>query len=278
MKNKVLRLIQIVLIGVIAYSGYQIYDYFSQRGASDQKFNEVKNIVEEFRQPTESAQSSAADDPGEKEFVLPKFDPNFSYPQMMGRLRALNDDISMYLDMQDVDTHYPVVHVDDNDYYLRRGLDKKYNVQGTIFVDEANQKDLVDQNTVIYGHMMYTGDAMFGSLKHYLKQDFVDQGEHTFTLTNENGVYTYKIFSVYHVLATAKYRVPNMEESEWMRFLNESFDKSETKFGDRPEFKPTDRVVTFSTCTENQDESTRIAVVGLLIDSPEMHQAEGGSR
>lgn len=274
MRNKILRVIQILLIGVIVFCGYQIFDYFSQRGASDQSFKEVENIVDEMRNENGETSDQSAQ-AGERTYELPTFDPNFSYDMMMTRLHALNKDIVMYLDMKDVDTHYPIVQVGDNDYYLRRGLDEKYNVQGTIFMDHVNNSNLTDQNTVIYGHMMYTGYQMFGSLKHYLDQDFVSNGDHTFTLTKGDGVYTYKIFSTYHVDARADYRTPNMSEEEWVDFLNTSYDRSETNFGERPDFKTSDRVVTFSTCSEKQDESTRIAVLGLLIDSPADHVADG---
>ena len=52
---------------------------------------------------------------------------------------------------------YPVVQSDDNNYYLHRGLDKKYKYSGTLFIDYHNNSNFTDDNTIIYGHNMTSG-------------------------------------------------------------------------------------------------------------------------
>jgi hypothetical protein len=61
-----------------------------------------------------------------------------------------------YIDM-------PVVQAADNDYYLKNGIDGKYNWYGAIFMDCGNDPVELGRNTFVYGHNMGDG-KMFAEL------------------------------------------------------------------------------------------------------------------
>lgn len=81
---------------------------------------------------------------------------------------------------------YPVVQSDDNNYYLHRGLDKKYKYSGTLFIDYHNNSNFTDDNTIIYGHNMTSG-RMFGSLKKYKSKQYMQEHKYFFIHTRGTG-------------------------------------------------------------------------------------------
>lgn len=259
MKKWLRRIVQGVLLMIMAFSLLEIGDYFYERYKSDQAFNainkEVGDLVRTEAVSDAGAQVVAAEE--EKE-------PAVDYEALMARLKGINDDVVAYIDIKGSENRYPVVQSDDNDYYLRRGMDKEYSLQGTPFMDFRNQPNLMDQNTILYAHMMNYGDAMFGIFRHYLEQDYVDQQPKTFTLATQEGVYTYRMFSLQHVWATDPYRIPNQEDDAFVEDLVVDYAQSEVDFGYASDISPKDRVVTLSTCTTDHDDEKRIAVVGVL--------------
>lgn len=81
---------------------------------------------------------------------------------------------------------YPVVQSDDNNYYLHRGLDKKYKYSGTLFIDYHNNSNFTDDNTIIYGHNMTSG-RMFGNLKKYKSKQYMQEHKYFFVHTRGTG-------------------------------------------------------------------------------------------
>lgn len=103
------------------------------------------------------------------------------------------------VEIEDLDISYPILHR-NNDYYLRRDINKEYSISGSIFLEETNSADFSDNNTVVYGHNMADRGVgwarMFGRLSEYLsKEDLTD--------ISLVGIYTkdktleYKIISIY---------------------------------------------------------------------------------
>lgn len=240
---------------VMAFSLVEIGTYLWERRHSNSQLSQINQQLSDL---TLSPAASVDSSEGNKEKLV-------DYVALMERLKAMNKDTVAYITIFGSENRYPVLQAEDNDYYLRRGIDEQYSIQGIPFMDYQNNPDLTDQNTVLYGHMMYYGDEMFGVLKHFFDQKYADESEKLFTLTNERGVYTYRIFSIRQPLATDPYRYPNLEEQKFLGNLQQDLAQSETNFHFDGTLSPHDRVVTLSTCTTNQDEDRRIAVVGVLI-------------
>lgn len=263
MKKTLFRLTQLILLGIILYCGYKIGSYYLERMNSDKQFESIAQEVDNIRG---QADLVLTDEDGkgpvsEEDAVKTKVD----YKGIMARLLEINEDTKGFLDIQGTKTHYPVVQAEDNSYYLWLDFDKKTNIQGTLFMDYENKPDLKDMNTVIYGHTMMEGDAMFGVLKHYYDQEYVDEMPKTFTFTCQDGIYHYRIFSVYRVPMDAPYRLPNVSTTDWVKFLEETRTKSAADFGFKRPFCKEDRIMTLSTCTDDHNDDFRTALVGVLI-------------
>ncbi len=255
MKKWLRRIIQGILLMVMAFSIVEIGSYLWERQHSNSQLSQINQQLSDLTIPPAASVGSSE---GNKEELV-------DYVALMKRLKAMNKDTVAYITIYGSENRYPVLQAEDNDYYLRRGIDEQYSIQGIPFMDYQNNPNLTDQNTVLYGHMMYYGDEMFGVLKHFFDQKYADESEKLFTLTNERGVYTYRIFSIRQPLATDPYRYPNLEEEKFLGNLQQDLAQSETNFHFDGTLSPHDRVVTLSTCTTNQDEERRIAVVGVLV-------------
>ena len=82
-----------------------------------------------------------------------------------------NKDVIGWLYCPDTVINYPVVQGKNNDQYLRKDLDGKYLVSGTLFADYRNGELNEDANYIIYGHNMKNG-TMFSSLAKYKQQSY----------------------------------------------------------------------------------------------------------
>ena len=94
---------------------------------------------------------------------------------------------------EDTPIDYPVMHTDNNEYYLSYLYSGEENRYGALFVDCRNTGLFTDPNTVIYGHNM-KNDAMFGSLMGYKEQAYYEEHP-TMTLYTPDGDYTIELLS-----------------------------------------------------------------------------------
>lgn len=78
-----------------------------------------------------------------------------------------------WLTVDDTMIDYPVMQGETNEEYLNKDPYGNYSMSGSIFLDSRNTADLTDTYSLIYGHHM-EGDYMFGSLHHFLEQDYLD--------------------------------------------------------------------------------------------------------
>lgn len=94
---------------------------------------------------------------------------------------------------EDTPIDYPVMHTDNNEYYLSHLYSGEENRYGALFVDCRNTRLFTDPNTLIYGHNM-KNDAMFGSLMGYKEQAYYEEHP-TMTLYTPDGDYTIELLS-----------------------------------------------------------------------------------
>lgn len=78
-----------------------------------------------------------------------------------------------WLTVDDTMIDYPVMQGETNEEYLNKDPYGNYSMSGSIFLDSRNTADFTDAYSLIYGHHM-EGDYMFGSLHHFLEQDYLD--------------------------------------------------------------------------------------------------------
>ena len=108
-------------------------------------------------------------------------------------LKAANSDTVGWLHFdvpEQID--YPIVQGDNNQKYLKTDFYGNYSIYGAIFLNANNKPDFTDMNSILYGHRMIDG-SMFGSLKKYGDQAFLDANPYFYVYTPDNKKRKYEI-------------------------------------------------------------------------------------
>ncbi|MBQ5475268.1 MAG: class B sortase [Lachnospiraceae bacterium] len=87
---------------------------------------------------------------------------------------------------------YPIVQGESNQKYLKTDFYGQYSIYGAIFLNKNNKPDFTDMNSIIYGHRMIDG-SMFGSLKKYGDQAFLDDNPYFYISTPDGKKRKYEI-------------------------------------------------------------------------------------
>lgn len=176
-------------------------------------------------------------------------------------LKAQNDDVVAWLLSDGTSIDYPVLHGEDNEYYLKHLYTGENNRAGSLFVDYRNTGLFTDKNTVIYGHNM-TADEMFHSLSGYKAQEYYDAFP-TMYLFTPDGDYTIEI--VCGTVEDGNYEFVrfNFESDEdFMEYV--SGFQTRSTFVSNIQIEPTDQLVTLCTCSYERN-NARYVLIGRLL-------------
>jgi len=161
-----------------------------------------------------------------------------------------NADFVGWIKIEDTLIDYPIVKASDNEYYLKRGFDKKYDFYGSIFMDYRNFGIGLDKNTIIYGHNM-KDRKMFGDLSNYMEEVFAK--EHLIIEVNTlYGDKKYKVFSVYFDKADNTLIQTQFNNTEYESYVKKLVEKSVIPFD--VTIKATDNILTLITCSYDVDD------------------------
>lgn len=98
--------------------------------------------------------------------------PDTDFPEGMlakyAQLYAQNNDFAGWVTIEGFGINLPIAQGENNEYYLKRDIYKKYTSYGVPFFD-YRMKDLknLHRNTMVYGHNMRHDDYIFGMLENY---------------------------------------------------------------------------------------------------------------
>lgn len=287
MKKAIVRFIQLILVLIILYSAYKIGSYYYGRYKAEKEFDSYADMVTQAVDDIDSE-----DDKDDKEEKTGDKKPKkknsldiFSLMTMedfkkhktlydkvaidsLMKFKEKNEDIVSFINMPGLSVRYPVVFR-DNDFYLRRNLQGEYSWAGSIFLEETNNPNFSDMNTVIYGHNMsnsYIQAAeMFDPIINFSDADYVNsRDEHYIDIFTMEGVERYKIFSAYFVDAAADYRTSNMDPSYWSEYQEILRQRSIFDYGD-VKFTQESKIITLSTC-DNVNDDGRFTVHAIRMD------------
>lgn len=161
-------------------------------------------------------------------------------------LKTLSKDVAAWIQIPGTQVNYPVMQGSDNEYYLKRLYNGKYNSMGSIFIDAVNSLDFSDRNTILHGHNMKNG-SMFASLLKYREQNYYDSHPEILLYT-ESGDFKLEIISAYTTISESEsYKISFIGEDEFAEFVAEAASLSD--FVSPVKYTPGDRLVTLSTCT-----------------------------
>lgn len=180
-----------------------------------------------------------------------------------------NDDMVGWIKIDGTKINYPVMQtVDEPNFYLRRGFDKKYTIYGCPYMQENCNVDKPSDNLVIYGHHMNDG-TMFANLMKYTKKSFWEEHKTIVFDTLEE----HKEYEVMAAFKTVVYSdspesfkyyhfVDAENEEEFNAFVKKCKDLSFYDTGVEVEYG--DKFITLSTC-EYSKENSRMVVVAKRV-------------
>lgn len=262
MKRNIIRyIIMFVALFTFGYASYELtLIYIESKESMDLK----KDVTDMFIQ--EVPEEVATEINGEGEAVtLNNSSGGTKFVWDFNKLLAYNSEAKGYIRQGDGEyIDNPILQHSDNDYYLKHLPNNSYSSVGSIFIDYRISEGLEAKNCIIYGHMMSSrvNSIMFGSLKWYFSDRYYGEENPTMDIYIGPDHYRYYVFAVYKTEAeggvTYQYGFENDEQ--FMEYVNTALARSKYQFPQAGEILPTDKIVTLSTCTPEDDKSKRLIV------------------
>ena len=87
--------------------------------------------------------------------------------------RAINSDVFGWITVYGTLIDFPLLQGENNSRYLNHNAKGEFSLAGAIFLDQANDRNFTDFNSIIHGHHMDQG-AMFGNIDLFTDYEFFD--------------------------------------------------------------------------------------------------------
>ncbi len=251
-----------VLIGCAVY----IVLYYMEQQREAELMAELQAIANATPEPTPVPTLTPTVKPTATPEPTPTPEP-IEVPIDFAGLQAQNSDIYAWISIADTVIDYPLLQSTDTEdgYYLDHLTDHSYHRYGSIYTEKASGTDFEISNTVIYGHD--TVDvSRFGGLRYYQDENYLREHDiimvYTPTSILTYQVYAAVVFSDKHLMYAFDFET----EEGMQKFLDETYSKQGFNNVVRDDIQVTseDRVITLSTCTNN--DNTRLLVQAVLID------------
>ena len=178
-------------------------------------------------------------------------------------MKKENKDMYAYLSIKDTKINYPVMFIDNNDYYLTHNFYKKSDRHGALFIDCYTDIEK-SQNWLIYGHSMLDG-TMFGGLHKFKNKSYLDKHS-SVVLATMDEVYVYDIFAVVYTEiypeSSDKFRYHTFEnifsEEDYNTYVSNMKKLSTHKINITPAYG--EHLITLSTCVDAKS-NRRLVIV-----------------
>lgn len=243
--NKKLKVISIIIIVIfLIVLGIFIYNK-----------NKNKNTYEDLREKMNVAE----DDNASQERI-----------NKLNELKKENPDIVAWLEIEGTTIAYPVMHTDNNDFYMTHNYKKEYSKDGSLFLDKAYDWTIPSTNLLIYGHNNIGSTEMFAKLENYKDEDYYKEHKKIRLITEKED-------SEYEIIAVFLSRVYYKSEKNVFRyyfFINaeneEEFNyyidnsKKASLYNIEATAEYGDQLLTLSTCEYSQEDG-RLAIVAKKI-------------
>ena len=180
-------------------------------------------------------------------------------------LKQTNKDVVGILEFDDRIIYEPIVQAPNNDYYVRKNINKEYANAGIPFVSADGNID--SKNVVIYGHSSKWNNIIFTPLMNYVNQSYYKEHP-TFQFITETETRTYQIFAVLNVDLNNLDDSLEFTQASWdsnnafNAFISDSINRELYKTGVTVD--PEDKLITLATC-DTRDNNKRIIVIAKKI-------------
>ena len=123
-------------------------------------------LTEQVVESTEESEETPTEPETEEETYVSPIDFKTLWEQ--------NEDVAAWIQIPGTQINYPVVHGEDNDYYLHHDLNGQETVAGMIFLDYEDEPDFSSQHNILYGHHMRNG-SMFKDIVRFKNQEYFNE-------------------------------------------------------------------------------------------------------
>lgn len=191
-----------------------------------------------------------------------------------------NNDLIGWITIDGTNIDYPVVQNEDSEFYMRKGFDKSYSREGSIFADKTSSIEYKNEskNIMLYGHHMDSTGTMFKELDSYLSLEFYKKNPNIiFDTLYRDG--EYKVFAVFITNALPSqdngnfydYRKTEFSsDKEFSEWINQARLRSVIDTG--VEVSTTDEILTLQTCNDSfqsDGEKARLIVMARRVRNGE---------
>lgn len=180
-------------------------------------------------------------------------------------LQKENSDIVAWIEIEETNINYPILHTTNNDFYLNHNYKKEETLAGSLFLDKDFDIKNGSSNYLIYGHRNKQG-LMFEDLLKYAKEDFYKEHKKIrFTTDKEDR--DYEIMAVFYSRVYYKdeqnvfryyYFVNAKDENEYNNYVKQSKDASIYDTGVTAKYG--EQLLTLSTCEYSQEDGRFVIV------------------
>ncbi len=251
-----------IFLGVFIFAAYQLYQTFHGYRVAQQQY---ENLSQQFVSaqpatptptptPTPESDRPMTDDPTPTPINGPiSVDFNAllaQNPQVVGWIYSPNTVIS-----------YPVLKGSDNDYYLHHMIDGSENANGSIFMDYLCEDDLMQDNTLVYGHHMNNG-SMFASLANYKQTGYLEEHPVLYYYTPTQN-YRLEVFACFVTGGDSDVYTLNFNtRDEFQNFIDRM--RSRSNFDTTVQVTSSDRIMTLSTCSYEYDDARYVVLCKIV--------------
>ncbi len=180
-------------------------------------------------------------------------------------LKNTNSDVVGIIEFPNRVIYEPIVKASDNEYYVRKNIEKKYSNAGIPFI--SCDGDIFSKNVVIYGHSSKIDNIIFTPLMNYLDYNYYINNKY-FDFITEYGTRTYEIFAVLNIDLNNLNDSLEFTYSTWDsktdfdKFIDDTIKRS--LYSTNVTVLNSDKLITLVTC-DTRDDNKRIVVIGKQI-------------
>ena len=182
-----------------------------------------------------------------------------------------NDDVVGKLTIKDTGIDTPIMQSSNNDYYLNHNEYGSYQAEGSIYEDYRTSLD--GKKVLIFGHSSPNWRVPFNELEKYYDKSFYDTHKYI-TVTSEEDVYQYEIFSVYIETSDFSYMNLNIDDDTYNKYLQKYKDNSLYDTGVK--IAVNDEIIILQTCSNHSKYSSYkkkyLLVIGKKINKEEKNE------
>lgn len=191
---------------------------------------------------------SGIDDKVEKTVEKIEVDDRSSIEKAFEEIWAINSDVVAFLYFPNSDTSFPVLQTSDNNFYLDKNLYKKYDEQGSVFMDYRSKPDFKSFNTFVYGHSVFGENRKFSFLKNYMNEAYFLKNP-SFQVITPNAVYQADIFSAYLEKAYSTSNQPDIQSRDGLNIYMDEV-KAKSLYPTNTDISENHNMITLYTCAD----------------------------